>query len=32
MITGNLVKLGNGKTGLAEMKLCAWAKLNDKAW
>jgi len=22
----------NGEIGLAEVKLCAWAKLNDKAW
>ena len=22
----------NGETGLAEVKLIAWAKLNDKAW
>jgi len=29
MVAGNLVKLVNG---LAEVKLSAWAKLNDKAW
>ena len=22
----------NGETGLAEVKLSAWTKLNDKAW
>ena len=32
MIAGNLVKLVNGETGLAGVKLSAWAKLNDKAW
>ena len=32
MVVGNLVKLVNGEIGLAELKLFAWAKLNDKAW
>ena len=32
MVAGNLVKLVNGETGLAQVKLSAWAKLNDKAW
>ena len=32
MVAGNLVELVNGETSLAEVKLSAWAKLNDKAW
>ena len=32
MVAGNLVKLVNGETGLAGVKLSAWAKLNNKAW
>lgn len=32
MVVQNLVKLANGETGLARVKLSAWAKLNDKAW
>ena len=32
MVAGNLVKLVNDETGLAEVKLSAWAKLNGKAW
>ena len=31
-VVGNLVKLVNGETGLEEVKLSAWANLNDKAW
>ena len=32
MVARNLVKLVNSETGLAEVKLSAWAKLNDKTW
>ena len=32
MVAGNLVKLVNGETGLIEVKLSAWTKLNIKAW
>ena len=32
MVAGNLVKLVNDETGLAEVNLSAWTKLNDKTW